>query len=366
MKKLYYFFFLLFSVIEYTRGEECCGGWTGPNCTVRDLCFGVSCKNAGVCNPLTGGCECTSEYTGSFCQLSTCSFNGLEEQAGAGCVCFDGWGGSDCSACESSPRPGWRHVCVYNPEHLENGYRLWVTREERVEKGFFTLTAEKKPKKWPFVLPASRDAQNRYVDCACNIIQDNLDSRKAALAGSTISKTRPLFEAPEESIRMGLQGGARHQRVSEPHRDKIMERLQRDSNHYRREKLRRYEEAKRMRNTWVLPRSATITLRDNEPPFFEDTIDQCIAESSLSTQEKVDLAGLYEECIDVYEATNGDLSKCEEALDACTIDDDDGETCDGLAIAFWPVLAIAILLFFAVVMLTVCFCIRPVKYVYRR
>jgi hypothetical protein len=110
---------------------------------------------------------------------------------------------------------------------------------------------------------------------------------------------------------------------------------------------------------WLDKGSVFWVVRDNESPFFQDIIEECIAESELSMQEMGELSEIYQECIDAYEKTSGNLDQC---TSTCKQHCDDSETCSALAIAFWPLLGVSILLCIVVFSLGICFIFRPYRY----
>ncbi len=78
---------------------DCPCGFSGDNCEIEDLCFGVVCCN-GICDPQTGSCDCDPYYYGKSCD--TLCVNG--EYVNGNCNCSVGYEGI---ACEIESRDGF-------------------------------------------------------------------------------------------------------------------------------------------------------------------------------------------------------------------------------------------------------------------
>ena len=81
---------------------DCPCGFTGANCEIEELCFGVNCCN-GVCDPLTESCNCDPYYYGESCNLLC--VNG-EFENGI-CNCSAGYEGIACDFESRDDFLGW-------------------------------------------------------------------------------------------------------------------------------------------------------------------------------------------------------------------------------------------------------------------
>ncbi len=78
---------------------DCPCGFSGANCEIEDLCFGLECCN-GVCDPQAEACNCNPNYYGESCNILC--VNG--EFASGNCNCAVGYEGV---ACEIKSRDGF-------------------------------------------------------------------------------------------------------------------------------------------------------------------------------------------------------------------------------------------------------------------
>jgi len=399
-----------------TSCAACCPGYTGKTCDVQDLCYGVKCKNDGLCDPLTGRCACLVGYTGEHCEVHACSGNGHYHDNA--CQCYYGWGGKDCSQCAVPESPGKTYLCIPPTEETLPYFLLPVPDHQVSAWLDGSLVAMIYPKaifKYATFPNSADSTANVYRDCRCKAIMPTPESRKVDLAPQVIV-TGKSPKRQQNNLRKGvhtnsaLEATALYQssqlaRAQMDHYDQVRVTIEHWNNAVDTKKdlnewlgklaVARVRTVKDQstRNKMDMIRMSTEknlgehpdtkifgsnvirawhdegknywVLRDNTAPFFEDTIDQCVTESSLTTSEMDQFTTFYENCIEVYQYTNGRLLRCLDDLG--DIEDDENEvTCNGLSIAFWPVLAVAIILFIAVVVLSVCFFCRPYKVQYVR
>ncbi|XP_021358133.1 fibropellin-1-like [Mizuhopecten yessoensis] len=93
-------------------GPICQRGWSGPHCTIPDVCSNNQCQNGGHCLndpsvPVYGfRCACPQAWTGQFCdQIDSCAYhscnngnctNDNTHVHGYRCNCLGGWTGDVC------------------------------------------------------------------------------------------------------------------------------------------------------------------------------------------------------------------------------------------------------------------------------
>ena len=404
-----------------TTCPTCCPGWTGPTCDVHDLCYDVSCTNGGLCDPLTGRCACPVGYTGKWCELPACSENGNYDTHDGKCACYYGWDGEDCSVCDQGGHEK-TYLCIPS---TSTGYTLMLMPDDDVQSwlngkkvsGVHPTAAYKKA-----IYPNTYDKDGYFRNCRCIVVHETTRSRTIGTSTQGMIRKDPKTltsdgkmtvphhhrKPPKVTVTNPALTGTVAYRSSEE--------AQKQLKQYREvgQTIREWNAAikggidlnvelgrialARVRNPWnSFSKSFSMSkvtdtkmmsaehpdpgsfgsdvvrawhdqgsrywvLRDNEPPFFQETIEQCIDESALSSGEMEDLTEIYQDCIDAFEATNGQLSECNEKQEAYHhSDDDNGALCNSLAIGFWPLLAISILLAFTVIGLFVCFALRPYR-----
>jgi len=399
----------------------CCPGWTGTSCETQDLCYSTECENDGICDPLTGKCACMVGYTGENCEILSCSDNGYYD--GEQCVCLYGWSGEDCSICKEPEEPDKTYVCMPTA-NSQRGYVLMPVKTNQLKNwlsGKRVSVLQSRAEHKTAILPNSYDEDGMFRNCRCEVVDETELSRIVSVqprkfnvgkdstihhqmiggklsaaqlakkegfnirSNSVLASAKNMFESSEKAIqkmdhyknvRFTLDRWKHLKRAGIDNNEEIghlvLSRSQRGSKiSLQRERHINIiiNEDKKQTDAhlfggnavrgWVDKDSVFWVVRDDESPFFQDIIEECIAESELSMQEMGELSEIYQECIDAYEETSGNLDQC---TSTCKQHCDDSETCSALAIAFWPLLGVSILLCIVVFSLGVCFIFRPYRY----
>ncbi|XP_077996753.1 uncharacterized protein LOC144450061 [Glandiceps talaboti] len=96
----------------------CQDGFYGVDCVHR-----CNCSNDAVCDPTNGTCNCKPGYYGNRCEHKCPCYNGgsCGEDDPSDCHCGDGWGGSDCTQCNTGILSNGRARCHDKCLHCYNG-----------------------------------------------------------------------------------------------------------------------------------------------------------------------------------------------------------------------------------------------------
>ncbi len=183
-------------VSAQTNECECCPGYNGVGCGVRDKCYDVVCANGGKCSAESGHCVCGSGWGGVRCEVPGCNApNGLYDDRVKKCVCKNGWAGISCDQCAvSSGNNEW--VCVPSKSPLLKGYVLMILPKTYVAQ---LISGAAKPDptiSYNAIRPGTAGFNGKVFDCIC---EPQINAKRGASPANLALYSQVIYDAIDAS-----------------------------------------------------------------------------------------------------------------------------------------------------------------------
>ena len=276
-----------------------CELYLEPHCDVPDLCYSVTCENAGVCDPSTGFCTCPAGYTGPYCEVLDCNAHGTYSTTGSACVCHAGWDtATDCSTCAKGPSTGYTFICApSSSSHASDGYILVVVADDKVDNWLAGKRGQAKALDYAAILPNTTDHENVTRDCRCYVVLEQEKKKK--------NTDRPLANEDKDAYHKATKKMARRFEVQKKNKNANLAQSLHGMVVRRANKFPGLAVSpEEYKKGWARSVQArTIEL----PEFLEEAFETCIEEYEGTEEEMEALSEFYEECLDeLYEGDDDD------------------------------------------------------------